>query len=189
MLKKEIRKKYNQLRGELSESEIARYTDLVLIQFQQLDLPFLNCVHTYLSSDKHGEIDTSLIVRYLQFRNLSVTVAAPRLTEAGDQFISVGIDEDTAFTQNDFGIDEPAEGNIIPAETIDLVLVPLLAFDWRGFRVGYGKGYYDKFLASCRPDVIKVGLSFFGPEEPFEDIDGFDIPLNFCITPHRIFRF
>jgi 5-formyltetrahydrofolate cyclo-ligase len=65
----------------------------------------------------------------------------------------------------------------------------LLAFDTRGYRVGYGKGYYDRFLTECRPDVIKVGLSFFEPEKQIDDINRFDIPLNYCVTPQQVFQF
>ena len=72
---------------------------------------------------------------------------------------------------------------------IDLVLVPLLAFDKNGYRVGYGKGYYDKFLSNCRPDVIKIGLSFFDAVDEIEDIDDYDLPLNFCVTPQRLYDF
>ena len=68
-------------------------------------------------------------------------------------------------------------------------MIPLLAFDKKGFRVGFGKGYYDKFLARCKPNVIKAGLSFFDPVDEINDISGFDIPLNFCITPKEIFSF
>ena len=77
---------------------------------------------------------------------------------------------------------------LLPAE-IDLVFVPLLAFDKKGFRVGYGKGFYDKWLAGCRPDCIKVGFSYFEPVESIDDRHEFDVPLNLCITPHNVYVF
>ena len=91
--------------------------------------------------------------------------------------------------ENFFGIAEPAGGNKISPKEIDLVLVPLLAFDQKGYRVGYGKGFYDKFLSECRMDVIKIGLSFFEAEEQIADINQFDISLNYCVTPKRIYDF
>jgi len=72
---------------------------------------------------------------------------------------------------------------------IDLIFVPLLAFDETGNRVGYGKGFYDKFLTKCRPDAIKVGLSYFEAIDRISDSEQFDIPLNYCITPQRIYEF
>ncbi len=80
-------------------------------------------------------------------------------------------------------------GDINRSGEIDLVLVPLLAFDKNGSRVGYGKGHYDKFLSQCRDDVIKIGLSFFDPADQIDDINQFDISLNYCVTPHQVFEF
>jgi 5-formyltetrahydrofolate cyclo-ligase len=69
------------------------------------------------------------------------------------------------------------------------VLVPLLAFDESGYRVGYGKGFYDRFLQQCRKDVLTVGFSYFDAIDKIEDTHQFDVPLNYCITPHRIYEF
>jgi 5-formyltetrahydrofolate cyclo-ligase len=67
--------------------------------------------------------------------------------------------------------------------------MPLLAFDSKGDRVGYGKGYYDRFLAACRKDVLKIGLSYFPPVSSIDDIEIFDKKLDFCITPERVYAF
>jgi 5-formyltetrahydrofolate cyclo-ligase len=74
-------------------------------------------------------------------------------------------------------------------EAIDTAIVPLLCFDERGYRVGYGKGYYDRFLAKCRPNCLKIGLSFFEPVENIDDINEYDIPLDLCIAPDRTITF
>jgi len=71
---------------------------------------------------------------------------------------------------------------------IDAVLIPLLAFDNQGFRVGYGGGFYDRFLPACRPEALKVGLSFFDPVDVIEDKDQYDIPMDYCVTPTEIIR-
>ena len=70
-----------------------------------------------------------------------------------------------------------------------MVLVPLLGFDERGHRVGYGKGFYDRFLAECNPKIQKIGLSLFEPVAQIDDTSDFDIPLDACITPNRIWYF
>jgi 5-formyltetrahydrofolate cyclo-ligase len=69
------------------------------------------------------------------------------------------------------------------------VIVPLLCFDRRGHRVGYGKGFYDRYLQKCRPDCIKAGLSFFDPVDLIDDTYADDIPLDICVTPSETFRF
>ena len=67
--------------------------------------------------------------------------------------------------KNKYGIPEPVGGTeMMPAE-IELIIVPLLVFDINGNRVGYGKGYYDRFLKSCSENALKVGVSFFEPVE------------------------
>ncbi len=72
-------------------------------------------------------------------------------------------DEDTTLIENALGIPEPDNGvQVLPGQ-IDVVFVPLLAFDSAGHRVGYGKGMYDGFLRKCKPDVLAIGLSMFQP--------------------------
>ena len=102
---------------------------------------------------------------------------------------AVVVDDDTNYQLNKYNIAEPVDGTIIVPEAIDMVLTPLLAFDANGYRVGYGKGYYDKFLAMCRPDVLKVGFSYFDPIDRIADVDEFDVPLDICITPNQTYEF
>ena len=70
-----------------------------------------------------------------------------------------------------------------------VVFIPLLAFDQKGNRVGYGKGFYDKFLEQCKPKTVKIGLSFFSTEEEISDIYKNDISLDYCVTPQTIYKF
>jgi 5-formyltetrahydrofolate cyclo-ligase len=90
---------------------------------------------------------------------------------------------------NQWGITEPEYGKEVPPQLIDVVIVPLLAFDTRGNRLGYGKGFYDRFLAECKADVLKIGVSYFEPEQAFEEVDEYDIPLDICVTPERVWSF
>ncbi|MEP6514110.1 MAG: 5-formyltetrahydrofolate cyclo-ligase, partial [Parafilimonas sp.] len=86
-------------------------------------------------------------------------------------------------------ITEPVKGEIINPQIIDIVFVPFLICDKQGYRVGFGKGFYDKFLPQCRKDIIKTGFSYFEPVDKIEDAQSFDVPLNYCITPHSIYEF
>lgn len=90
---------------------------------------------------------------------------------------------------SDWQIHEPSHNETIASNEIDLVIVPLLAFDERGYRVGYGRGFYDRFLAQCRPDAQKIGLSYFPPVERIDDVNEFDIKLDSCVTPGKVWRF
>lgn len=189
MTKAELRKAYKEKRNRLSAQEVEKFTDLILIHFQQIRLPFIAYLHTYIASEKLGEADTSALTRYLQFKNPGLKILVPRIDIASGNMQHLHFHDEVELIHNAFGIAEPAAGETFEPNEIDLVLVPLLAFDKRGYRVGYGKGYYDKFLSQCRDDVIKIGLSFFEPEEQIDDINQFDISLNYCVTPQRVFKF
>jgi 5-formyltetrahydrofolate cyclo-ligase len=66
------------------------------------------------------------------------------------------------------------------------VLIPLLAFDKSGQRVGYGRGFYDKFLATLKSDVKKIGLSFFPPVDEVSNTHAQDLPLEVVVTPNGV---
>lgn len=189
MNKSELRLVYKKKRAELSLAEIARFNDLILIQFQKLSIQFLNCVHTYLPSLQLREPDTAPIIGYLEFTNPGLKVAVPSLNNATGILDHFYLEEKSLRMINKFGIEEVHNGDPVSLSEIDLVLVPMLAFDKQGCRVGYGKGFYDKFLSLCRQDTLKVGLCFFGPEEKIDDTNNFDIALDYCVTPSEIFNF
>lgn len=188
MVKKEIRAIYRKKRERLTGVQRQKLDDLILIQFQKISFGELNLVHTYISSDVLKEPETENIIRFLHLNFPVIRVAAPRITNRYTfelkHFI---LTEDAAFSENDLGFQEPENGEEIEPQEIDLVLVPLLSFDQRGYRVGFGKGYYDRFLSHCRPDALKVGLSFFGPVESVDDVNQFDIKLDYCCTPYQLY--
>ena len=78
---------------------------------------------------------------------------------------------------------------IFDPKMIEVVFIPLLCFDLKGNRVGYGSGFYDRFLKECNSNTLKIGLSFFKPENIIEDTNSFDVKLDICITPQKVFSF
>ena len=78
-----------------------------------------------------------------------------------------------------FGVSEPEGGEILSPDQFDLILVPLSAFDAAGHRTGYGKGYYDSILSSCRK---KIGLAFSCQCMPSIETEPWDIPLDLILT-------
>ena len=190
MTKKDIRIVYKQKRAALKDSETEKLQDLILIQFQKIALPYIEYLHAYLPVHANREVDTFPIIDFMEFRNPGLLVVVPKTDDKTNTIANYIYDEDTPLAKNKYGIMEPAGGTIVDAHMIDMILVPLLAFDENGNRVGYGKGYYDRFLSECREDVIKIGLSFFdATEKPIDDANEFDIPLTYCITPYRIYEF
>lgn len=189
MTKAAIRKIYKEKRKNISPKDKERWSDLILINFQTLDLPFIRCVHTYLAMEEQYEIDTGSITRYLRFKNPGLITVVPKINLDAREMTHYVFNDDVDLAANSFGITEPLTGEKIDPLEIDLVLTPLLAFDRQGFRTGYGKGYYDKFFTQCNDDVIRIGLSFFEPEEVIEDINPYDVPLHYCITPQQVYTF
>lgn len=188
MNKAAARKYYREKRGALSAPVIEKYNDLLLIRFQEIPLPYIHIFHTYIPSEQLREPDTMRIVRFLQFRNPEMKVAAPRVNLKSLEMLHYPFTKAEGMVRNTFGIDEPAESTPIAPGEVDVVLVPLVAFDEKGHRVGYGKGFYDRFLAVCRPDVIKIGLCFFDPLPMIEDTREHDIPLSYCVTPFETYH-
>ncbi len=189
MTKAALRDIYKQKRNLISPNERSKWSDLLLINFQKLDLPYIQCVHSYLAVYDRNEIDTQHILRYLEFSNPGLQVSVPKVNVETGQMEHYIYNNDTEVVINKFGIAEPVDGEKVSVTDIDVVLTPLIAFDKNGYRVGYGKGFYDKFLHQCRNNVIKIGLSFFEAEETIDDLSQFDIPLNYCITPKTIYHF
>jgi len=189
MNKKDIRAIYLAKREAMSELDYLKSQDLLLIRFQALPLPFLHTVHTYLPMDGRKEPDPDAIIRWLSFRNPGLRLAIPRSDFGTCTMTHWTYDEDTVLMLTDKGIPEPSNGRPVAVQEIDMVIVPLLAYDGSGHRVGFGKGFYDRFLAECRPDAIRIGLSFFGPVDRISDTGTFDERLHYCVTPERIYEF
>lgn len=189
MLKKEARKLFMGKRDELTSSQQMKFDDLILIQFQTIDIPFLNHVFSFYSIPEKKEINSFILTDYLHFRNPALQIAYPRMNVAETSMDAVICTPDTAFQENEFGITEPLGEDIMPPEEVELALIPLLAFDKRGTRVGYGKGYYDRYLKECSTHCIKVGVSYFDPIDLIEDAVEFDVPLDLCITPQQVYVF
>lgn len=189
MRKSEARKLFKQKRDEITASEKMKWDDLILIQFQTANFPFLSNVLSFYSIDEKNEVNSFIITDYLHFKNPSLQVAYPKMNLANTTMDAIISPPDSAFAENEFGITEPVGNDTILPHQIDMVLVPLLAIDKKGHRVGYGKGYYDKFLKDCNSDCLKVGVSYFEPIESIDDAADFDVPLDFCITPESIYVF
>ncbi len=189
MTKQQLRIIFKEKRKSLTLQEIGKFNDLIFNNFKKLELPFINCVHTYLASLKLCEPDTARIIRHLQLKNPFLKIGVPKIDIRSGILMNYYFDKGVEMIQNTFGIEEPKKGDLIPETEIDLILIPMLAFDKKGNRVGFGKGYYDKFLSHCKPAALKIGLSFFEPVDKIEDIITVDIPLDFCVTPKKNYLF
>lgn len=187
MNKTALRSKYKALRNSLSEKEQEEMS--LAIANKTLILPIWDHIyfHIFLPITEHKEVDTELILHILSGKNKEILVSrADFITHKMTHFL---LTDNTKIQKNQYNIPEPVNGIEVPSNKIEVVFVPLLAFDKKGHRVGYGKGFYDAFLSECKPDVIKIGLSFFESEELIDDIFEGDVQLDYCVTPKEIYKF
>ncbi len=187
MDKTALRKKYKTLRNQLTSDQI---DDLSLdLANRALSIPIWDksYYHIFLPIIKQKELDTQYLLHILQGKDKHIIV--PKSDFETETLQHILLTDNTPIQVNKWGIPEPVSGIPIPEASIEVVFIPLLAFDTHGNRVGYGKGFYDKFLALCNPNTLKIGLSLFQAEEEFTDVLPTDIPLNYCITPEKTYTF
>ena len=134
MLKKQLRKQYSAKRAELSATDRMKWDDLILINFQTIDLPFLDYILSFYPMEEKNEVNTIILTEYLRFKNPSLQVCYPKTNFADHSMQSIACAADAAFEGNEFNILEPVEGDLVEASTIDLVIVPLLVCDEQGHR-------------------------------------------------------
>lgn len=182
-----LRLKYKKLRSELSPDE--RDERSLAIANQTLELPIWDkqVFHLFLPILRHSEINTEYLLQILMGRDK--TIAISRSDFEHSRMLHFELTENTKITVSAFGIPEPENGEPLREDQIDVVFVPLLAYDRSGHRIGYGKGFYDRFLAGCRGDAVKIGLSFFEAEPEIPDVLDSDIKLDYCVTPRGIYAF
>jgi len=187
MNKRALREKYKEKRAKLTIDDAEEMSLAIANKLLALEIWDKTYFHLYLTIAEQKEIDTEFVLQILAGKDKEILISkADFATHKMTHFL---LTDNTKIRKNSYNIPEPVDGIEVPSHKIDVVFVPLLAFDKKGHRVGYGKGFYDRFLSECRDDVIKVGLSFFEAEECIDDIFESDIRLDFCITPNTIYKF
>lgn len=190
MTKRELRTLYLQKRNALSEAEYSQLTfKLYQNFFSAVDLSFIHTLHTFLPITSKKEVDTWLIIDRIKREFQHIRISIPKVNSQTGVFDSFYFEGLHQLATNEWGIQEPKQGIPTEPEKVDLVLMPLLAYDKKGHRVGYGKGFYDKFLATCRLDCKKIGLSLFEAEEKIKDANALDVKMDQCITPTGVILF
>jgi len=187
MTKKEARIKYKDLRKNLTHEERDEKSCAIANQLLQLPIWDKQYYHVFLSITEHFEIDTEYILHILAGKDKDIVVSKSDFQTR--EMIHFLLTDSTKIMKNEYNIPEPVSGLEVPDEKIDVVFVPLLTFDKKGHRVGYGKGFYDRFLSKCKPDVITIGLSFFAAEDKLTDVNDLDFKLKYCVTPAQIYSF
>ena len=187
MNKNTLRQTYIQARQGLSEEEIDDKSLAIANQALRLPIWDKSNYHLFLSIVAKKEINTDYLLQVLAGKDKNIVLSKSDFKTGDMQHFL--LTDNTVLRVNSYGIPEPEGGIQIQENQLDVVFVPLLAFDQHGNRVGYGKGFYDRFLEKCKPEVIKVGLSFFEAVPSITEVSDLDIGLDYCITPEHIYTF
>jgi len=186
MTKSELRKLFKEKRLALSASELDHRSELICESvFSNFQLEGKTC-SIFLPIERHKEINTYLILE--KGLTIGARMALPKCEE-NLTLKHILFEHQSQLKLSALGIPEPQSGKPVPTKNIDIVFVPLLTLDKDGHRIGYGKGYYDRFLKKCRPDCLFLGLHLFEELSDISDIESTDIPLHFVVTPEKIIRF
>ena len=186
MLKEKLRLNYTKRREKVSEDILLDQSLIITNNVLNLPIWDYSFYHIFLRIPKKKEIFTEALISILQGKDKNVVL--PKISE-NNTLSHYLLTDDTVLRTNHWGIPEPENGIEVPIEKIDVVFIPLLAFDEQGHRVGYGKGFYDDFLSNCKKDVLKIGLSLFEAEHKITDVRENDILMDYCVTPYRIYEF
>ncbi|WP_036602545.1 5-formyltetrahydrofolate cyclo-ligase [Olivibacter sitiensis] len=185
------RKLYKQKRMNLTSDEYTALNTKLIRQLQVLPYGQLAYLHLFLPIAKFMEPDLFPFISWLRIEHPHLRLVIPKVMDDCSLEHHLLLDG-TSLTTNHWGIPELATehlGDAVPVSLIDMVLVPLLAFDSLGHRLGYGKGFYDRFLASCRKDTLKVGVSLFPVMDELLLVGDHDVPMDAVVCPEKIYRF
>ena len=185
--KAEARNILFQKRAALNDAECMKLDDLLLIQLQRIDWSTTAILASFYPLANKNEPNTLLFEKYIKTLYPFIRFCYPIIQP--EQLQMEFFFETETLQLNAYGIQEPLPFNQVSPESIDTILVPLLGFDQKGHRVGYGKGYYDRYLAKANKDLQRIGVSYFEPMDNFTDTSEFDVPLSSCITPWNTYAF
>ncbi|MFD0940368.1 5-formyltetrahydrofolate cyclo-ligase [Pedobacter boryungensis] len=187
MTKSALRKQALAQRNALTESELSLLNEKLLTQFKKLNLSKVKSLHIFLPIAHQKEPDTFILIEWLQKNHPEIDIVVPKADFSSNLMSHHFYVDKSDLVNNNYQIPEPQSAAQLFTGTPDMVIIPLLAFDKRGYRVGYGKGFYDRFLQNI--STQKVGLSFFDAVEEINDVHLNDIRLDKCITPTGIIEF
>lgn len=187
MTKAAYRSIYIEKRLSLSFEEKSKWDSFIYNQLMGLSWNEVNYVHIYIPIQKFNEPDTLLFVEYIRANFPACNIVISKSNFQDNTMTNYIWNNDLVLEENKWGIEEPNGGTIVNEQLIDVVLIPLLVADIHGNRVGYGKGFYDRFLSQCRKDVKKIGISYFEPVQDIDDISSWDIAIDVLVTPQMTY--
>lgn len=184
-MKGAIRKQILSIRNGLSDSEVRTLSEGVFNNLVKSSF-FTAAAHVMVYLDFRGEVQTEAIINYClaQGKKVYIPICIPETHEISISRITSLEDLESGH----FGIREPKLQHIRLADSslIDLVLVPGVAFDKKGNRIGFGAGYYDRFLKRLKEGAISAALAYSFQIVDHIPSDEYDIPVDYIVTEKSI---
>lgn len=182
MDKATLRKTYLEKRLTLSKEEYEKRNDQLVIKlFKQVDFSNIKYLHVFLSIEKFKEVNTWPVIARVQENYSHIKIVVPKVVD--NKLVHYLFESKDQLQISKWGIEEPSYGTIISLPQIDMILVPLVVADKQGNRIGYGKGYYDRFLTECKPTIRKIGLSLLPLLDKIDCTETTDVKLDMCLIP------
>ncbi len=182
-MKSEIRKQNKSIRNSMTPCEVIEKSSLAQNRFLESSI-YKNSKVIMLYMPLGNETDTALIMDRA-FRD-GKEVVLPVCDTDNIDIIPCCVWQNTIFKKGSYSISEPSEITIADETKIDVVLVPGIAFDKKGSRIGFGKGYYDKFLKKTK--AVKVGFCYGFQLIDSIDTEEYDICVDFVVTENCIYH-
>ena len=181
-----LRKVYLKERMAFSDEELEDYSKLIFENFKKGFAVSAGInISIFLPIKKFNEINTQYFIDFLWENKVNVFV--PKIFNG--EMISVKIEPSTELVKNSWSILEPKTNDDFSGNYFDIVFTPLLYCDHNGNRIGYGKGFYDRFFKKINRDTLKIGLNIFTPNEEISDITAEDERLDYLLTPTETLSF
>ncbi|KQC32048.1 5-formyltetrahydrofolate cyclo-ligase [Nonlabens sp. YIK11] len=186
--KRSLRKEYQDKRERLSEDNIHKLSLDIANNILKLDIWSFKNFHLFLPIENKKEVQTEYIMQVLQGRDKNIVLSRSDFkTMEMRHFL---LTDQTVIRNNNYGIPEPEGDDFeVDPKQLDVIFVPLLAVDHNGSRIGYGKGFYDRFLNQCRPNALKIGVSFFEPLDEEILANQTDVSIDQLVTPYSVITF
>jgi 5-formyltetrahydrofolate cyclo-ligase len=182
--KKEIRNRILKLRNSLATEEIDAKSNIIQNQLWQLIEEKFKTVMFYIAFGSEVRTQDCIYKCINSGRKAIVPVCSMDRKQITPSLLR---DPDSELAKSKFGVPEPKPEFLMPfpPEEIELVIVPGIVYNENGYRIGYGAGYYDRFLRLC-PQAFFVGMAFEIQIVEFAFPDSWDIPVHKIITESRI---
>jgi len=192
--KKTTREKFKSLRMRLSKEEVlTKSAHIKKLLFGLPEFARAKTIAFYVAKQASGEVETEDMIKESLAADKRVLV--PVVEKAARKILFSELrDYDSELAHGAFNILEPKPScrRPVPIRESDLVIVPALAFDLKGHRLGHGGGYYDRLLrelASTKPSPPFVGLAYEVQVVDKLPKTLWDVPVNILVTEKRVLHF